>query len=233
MATSGVTTFNPEFAEIIDQACSIAGFNATTGYEMRSARFAANMLFAEWQNRGLNLWTISSGSTALTQGTATYNLPADAVDMFEVDIRTNAGNITLQSDLHMNRISTSVYSSIPNKLTQGRPIQYLVNRLVTPTITLWPVPDGTQTWTMFYYYLRRIQDSGSNVGYTADMPTRFLPPLVMGLAYQMAMRKPELSDRVIPLKAAYEEQFDLSAGEDREKASVRLIPWTGSMSGGQ
>ncbi len=229
MASSGVTTFNPEFAEIIDQACSISGFNATTGYEYRSARFATNMLFAEWQNRGLNLWTISSSSTTLTQGTATYNLPADAVDMFEVDIRTDAGNTTLQSDLHMNRISTSVYSSIPNKLTQGRPIQYLVNRLVTPTITLWPVPDGTQTWTMFFYYLRRVQDAGSNAGYTADMPTRFLPALVMGLAYQMALRKPELQERVVPLKAAYEEQFDLAAQEDREKASVMLVPYLGPM----
>lgn len=227
MTTSGVATWNPEIVDLVEEACSIAGFTPRSGYDFRSARFALNSLFAEWANRGINLWTLTSTSTTLVQGTATYSMPTDAVDAYEVVVRTNAGNTSLQSDLRIDRISASTYSTIPNKLTQGRPIQYLVNRLIAPSITLWPIPDGTTTWVLFYYYLRRVQDAGASADFTTDMPFRAYPAIVAGLAYQMALRKPEVQDRVPFLKSYYEEQWNLFRDEDREKADVRLVPYVG------
>lgn len=227
MTTSSTTAFNPTIVELVENAADMAGTELRTGWDFRAARFSMNLLLAEWANRGLNYWTLSSTSTLCVQGTATYNLPTDCVDVFEMDMRTNVASQTLQADLRMNRISASVYATIPNKLSQGRPIQYMVNRQIAPTVTVWPVPDGTQTWTLFFYYLRRIQDAGSNAGFTLDMPFRFLPAFVAGLAYHIAMRKPELMDRVPGLKINYAEQFQLAADEDREKASVRFVPYVG------
>lgn len=227
MATSGVTTFNPQNADLIEQACTLAGFEARTGYDFRTARFALNMLFQEWANIGLNLWTLDNYSTDLTAGTSTYNLPVDTVDTFEVVMRTDEGSEMLQSDLQMNRISMSVYSSIPNKLTQGRPIQYMINRQIQPTITYWPVPDDTQTWTAVVYYLRRMDDTGQSGQYTLDTPARFYPAMLSGLAYQMCLRKPGLEARLPLVQAEYARQLELATGEDREKAPIQLVPFMG------
>jgi hypothetical protein len=186
-----------------------------------------NLLTIEWQNRGLNLWTIDSGTQTLTAGTSQYTLPADTIDLLDHVIRTNAGNTTTQSDLTINRIGVSSYAAIPNKLTQGRPLQVWVERLKTaPRINLWPVPDDSQTYTFVYWRLRRVEDAGNGVE-TADMNFRFLPCLVAGLAYHIAMKVPELVTRVDMLKAAYDEQYNLAAGEDREKTSERFVPRVG------
>jgi hypothetical protein len=185
-----------------------------------------NLLTIEWQNRGINMWTIDSGTIPLTQGTGQYDLPADTIDLLEHQVRTNSGNVNTQSDLTLSRISVSTYASIPNKLTQGRPIQLYIERLRdAPKVNVWPVPDN-DSYTLYYWRMRRIEDAGSGVQ-TSDMNFRFFPVLVAGLAYYIAMKVPELVERVGMLKSIYDEQFQLAAGEDREKASVRFVPRMG------
>ena len=227
MATSGTTAFDMDFAEIAEEAWERAGREMRSGYDLRTARRSMNLLTIEWQNRGLNLWTIDSGTQTLTAGTSQYTLPADTIDLLDHVIRTNAGNTTTQSDLVISRIGVSSYAAIPNKLTQGRPLQVWIERLQSaPRINLWPVPDDSTTYTFVYWRLRRIEDAGNGVE-TADMNFRFLPCLVAGLAYHIAMKVPELVTRVDMLKAAYDEQYNLAAGEDREKTSERFIPRVG------
>lgn len=228
MATSGTTAFNLDFTEIAEEAWERAGREMRSGYDLRTARRSMNLLTIEWQNRGINMWTIDEGIINLVQGTATYNLPADTIDLLEHVVRTGAGNVTTQSDLTISRISVSTYSSIPNKLAQGRPIQLYIDRgQVNPTVTVWPVPDqgpqGQPFYILKYYRMRRIQDAGSGVQ-TADVNFRFLPCLVAGLGYYIAQKDPALMPRIPMLQAEYERQFELAAGEDREKAPVRFVP---------
>ena len=227
MASSGTTAFDMDFTEIAEEAWERAGREMRPGYDLRTARRSMNLLTIEWQNRGLNLWTIDSGTQTLTAGTSQYTLPADTIDLLDHVIRTNAGNTTTQSDLTINRIGVSSYAAIPNKLTQGRPLQVWVERLKTaPRINLWPVPDDSQTYTFVYWRLRRVEDAGNGVE-TADMNFRFLPCLVAGLAYYIAMKVPELVTRIDMLKMVYDEQYNLAAGEDREKTSERFVPRVG------
>lgn len=202
-----------------------------SGYDFRTARRSFNLLTTEWANRGVNLWTVESGSIALAAGTATYNLPLDTIDLIEHVIRQNPGSSSTQTDININRISVSTYSTIPNKLNIGRPIQVYINRqsgaqtptgIQYPTITVWPVPSDN-SYTFVYWRLRRIQDAGNGDG-TADIPYRFLPALTAGLAYQIAMKRPEAAARIPMLQAEYERQWDLASSEDREKAPLRIVP---------
>ena len=223
MATSGTTAFDMDFTEIAEEAWERAGRELRSGYDLRTARRSMNLMTIEWQNRGINLWTIDEGVVPLVKGTSEYTLPADTIDLLEQVIRTNSGVEATQQDLTINRISVSTYASIPNKLTQGRPIQVWIERLRdAPTINVWPVPDSGD-YIFKYYRMRRIQDAGSGVQ-TADMNFRFLPCLVAGLAYYISMKVPELMARMPMLKEAYEEQFALAAGEDRDKTSARFVP---------
>jgi len=228
MATSGTTAFNPDFTEIAEEAFERAGREMRSGYDLRTARRSMNLLTIEWQNRGINMWTIDEGTINLVQGTGTYALPADTIDIMEQLIRTGSGSSSTQQDISVSRISVSTYSSIPNKLSQGRPIQVWVDRgRDNPSINVWPVPDqGTAEAPYYifkYWRLRRIEDAGDGVD-TADMNFRFLPTLMAGLAYYIAMKDPNLVSRVPMLQAEYENQFEFAAGEDREKASVLLVP---------
>jgi len=221
MATSGTTSFNMDFTEIAEEAWERAGREMRSGYDLRTARRSMNLMTIEWQNRGINLWTIDEGTVSLTEGTATYNLPADTIDLLEQVIRTGSG--TTQQDLTISRISVSTYATIPTKTDTGRPIQVFIERLRDqPRITVWPVPSSND-YTFVYWRLRRIEDAGSGAQ-TADMNFRFLPCLVAGLAYHIAMKVPELAPRVEMLKAEYEAQFVLAAGEDREKTPFRFVP---------
>jgi len=223
MATSGTTAFNMDFTEIAEEAWERAGRELRSGYDLRTARRSMNLMTIEWQNRGINLWTIDEGTLNLVSGTSQYNLPADTIDLLEQVIRTNAGNTATQSDLTISRISVSTYASIPNKLSTGRPIQVWIERLRDqPRINVWPVPDSND-YVFQYWRMRRIEDAGSGVE-TPDMNFRFLPCLVAGLAYHIAMKVPELAPRVDMLKAEYEAQFILAAGEDREKTPFRFVP---------
>jgi hypothetical protein len=223
MATSGTTAFNLDFTEIAEEAWERAGKEMRSGYDLRTARRSMNLMTIEWQNRGINMWTIDQGEINLVAGTAEYDLPADTIDLLDHVVRTGDGSVSTQADLTINRISVSTYSTIPNKLTQGRPIQVWIKRLRdNPTITVWPVPEN-DNYKFVYWRMRRIQDAGAGVE-TADANFRFLPALVAGLAYHIAMKVPELVDRVAMLKGAYEEQFALAAEEDREKAPFRMVP---------
>ena len=223
MTTSGTTAFNMDFTEIAEEAWERAGREMRSGYDLRTARRSMNLMTIEWQNRGINLWTIDEGTISLTTGTSEYDLPADTIELLEQVIRTGAGNQSTQSDLTISRVSVSTYASIPNKLSRGRPIQVWIERLRdSPKINVWPVPDSNE-YTFRYWRLRRIQDAGAGAE-TADMNFRFFPCLVAGLAYHIAMKIPELAERLPMLKQAYEEQFMLAAGEDREKTPARFVP---------
>ena len=225
MTTSGTTTFDLDLNEYVEEAFERCGAELSTGYDLKTARRSMNLLFADWANRGINLWTVEQGTIPLVQGTATYNLPNDTVDLIEHVIRTGAGNISTQVDLTITRISVSTYSSIPNKLQQARPIQLWINRQTpTPTVTVWPVPDQTNNYQLIYWRLRRIQDAGAGGTYTQDVPFRFMPCLVAGLAYYLSMKIPGAMERMQILKAQYDEAWDFASTEDREKAAVRFVP---------
>jgi hypothetical protein len=308
MTTTGSTLFNLDFTEIAEEAWERAGREMRSGYDLRTARRSMNLMTIEWQNRGINMWTIEEGVITLTPGLNTYALPVNTIDLLEQVIRTGANTASTQADLNITRISVSTYATIPNKLQQARPIQVWVQRLsgqvnpasatlvgnitstattitlssVTslaasgfiridaediyytyitgntlggvfrgqnsttaaahttgtaifvpqlPAVTVWPTPDNSTTYQFVYWRLRRVQDAGSGVE-TADMNFRFLPCVVAGLAYYIAMKVPELMPRMEMLKAAYNEQFELAAGEDREKAAIRFVPRRQFIGGG-
>jgi len=301
MATNGGTSFNLDLNELVEEAFERAGLELRTGYDLRTARRSLNLMTIEWANRGINLWTIEQGQIPMVTGQASYPFPVDTIDLLDQVIRQNAGT-TNQIDINISRISESTYMTLPNKLTQGRPIQVWINRqsgqsnpttalldgtisatdttitltstadvatngfikidnetiyysnvsgnqllncargqndttatahttgaAITnqnlPSINVWPTPNAPGNQYMFVYYrLRRVQDAGTGAT-EQDIPFRFLPCMVAGLAYYVAMKKPEVpGDRVLALKAAYEEQFQLAADEDREKASIRFVP---------
>jgi hypothetical protein len=223
MATSGTTNFSLDLTELVEEAFERVGSELRSGYDLKTARRSLNLLFADWSNRGINLWTIEQGSQVLTPGTATYNLPSDTVDLLEHVLRTGAGVAATQSDLTITRISVSTYATIPNKLQQARPIQIYINRQATPNFTVWPVPDSSQTYTLVYWRLRRIQDAGNGIN-TMDVPFRFVPAMVAGLAYYLALKIPSGVERLPILKAQYDEAWELASSEDREKAAIRLVP---------
>lgn len=232
MATSGTASFNLDLTELVEEAFERAGSEMRTGYDLKTARRSLNLLFADWSNRGINLWTIEQGSQVLTPGTATYTLPADTVDLLEHVVRTGAGVASTQADLTITRISVSTYATIPNKLQQARPIQiYIDRKTAAPTFTVWPTPDASQTYTLVYWRLRRTQDAGGGVN-TMDVPFRFLPAMVAGLAYYLALKVPGGAERLQILKAQYDEAWELASSEDRDKSAIRLVPRQQFIGGG-
>ena len=234
MTTSGTSTFNLDLNNLVEEAFERCGAELRTGYDMRTARRSLNLLTIEWANKGINLWTVEQGSIPMVQGTVTYSLPVDTIDLLDHVIRTQSG--INQTDINITRISVDTYSTIPNKLAQGRPIQVWINRqsganyTATPTvgidypsINVWPCPDQSNYYTFVYWRLRRIQDAGNGVD-TQDIPFRMLPAMVAGLAYYLSLKIPDALPRVPMLKAMYDESWQLAADEDREKASLRLAP---------
>ena len=300
MTTTGSTLFNMDFTEIAEEAWERAGREMRSGYDLRTARRSMNLMTIEWQNKGINMWTMEQGFINLTPGLATYALPTDTIDLLEHVVRTGQNTSSTQADLTISRISVSTYATIPNKLQQARPIQVWIQRLsgqVNPTsatldgtitatadtitlstvvglagsgfiridsediyytyitsnvlggvyrgqnnttaashttgtaiyvpqlpaVTLWPTPDNSTPYQFVYWRLRRVQDAGAGVE-TADMNFRFLPCLVAGLAYHIAIKTPDLMPRIQMLKQIYDETFETAAGEDREKAPARFVP---------
>lgn len=228
MTTSGTTIWNPDIAELAEEAYERAGLEMRSGYDLRTARRSLNFLLTEWANKGLNLWTVNSGTITLVAGQKTYTsadgLPDDAVDYIEHVCRTTSGGIA--SDISLNRISVSTYANIPTKDQSGRPYQIYVNRATAnPTITLWPVPDSSTTYTLAYWYLKRIDDATNPASQTMEIPFRFYNALVAGLAYQIALKRPEAAERISMLKDLYDEAFQLAADEDRDRSSDRFVPF--------
>ena len=297
--TSGSTGFNLDLTELVEEAFERAGSELRTGYDLKTARRSLNLLFADWANRGVNMWTFEQGTITLEQGLNTYPIPVDTVDLLDHVIRTQANVAATQSDLTITRISVSTYATIPNKLTQARPIQVWYQRLdgqtatttatfvsqdltaetvtlssttgfpttgyvnigtetifynwidgvtlngcfraqngttqITPTvgtavyinniprITVWPTPDGSQTYQFVYWRMRRVQDAGSGVN-VMDVPFRFVPCMVAGLAYYVALKVPGGMDRLGVLKQQYDEAWMSAADEDQERAALRLVP---------
>jgi len=214
MATSSSRDFDLDVAEIIEEAYERCGLEMKTGYDAKTARRSLNLMFAEWANRGLNMWTVNQGTVSVTSGTASYDLANDYVDLLEVVLR-NSSSV----DFTLTQMSRSEYLTIPNKATTGQPSQYYFNRQVTPTITLWATPDAS--YTLVYYYVRRIQDADTLVN-TTDAPFRFLPCMVAGLAYYLAIKK--APDRIQILKTLYEEEFQRAAAEDANSTPLKLTP---------
>jgi hypothetical protein len=300
MTTTGSTLFNMDFTEIAEEAWERAGREMRSGYDLRTARRSMNLMTIEWQNKGINMWTMEQGFINLVPGLATYALPTNTIDLLEHVIRTGSNTASTQADLTITRISVSTYATIPNKLQQARPIQVWIQRLsgeVNPTsstlastisstdttitldtvvglagsgfirldaediyytyitgnvlggvfraqnnttaaahtastavyvpqlpaVTVWPTPDNSTTYQFVYWRLRRVQDAGAGAE-TADMNFRFLPCVVAGLAYHIAVKTPELMPRIQMLKQIYDETFEMAAGEDREKAAIRFVP---------
>ena len=214
MATSGTRTFNLDIAEIVEEAYERCGLEVRTGYDAKTARRSLNLMFAEWANRGLNLWTVDSKEITLAQGQASYTFLPDVVDLLDVVVRRN------NTDYEVQRISRGEYTTLPNKTTQGRPSQYWFNRQIDPVINLWAVPENS-TDVLIYYYVERIEDAGGYTN-TSDLPFRFFPCMVAGLAYYLAMKR--APDRIQMLKTVYEEEFQRAADEDQGRTPLKLQP---------
>ena len=214
MTTSGSRDFNLDVGEIIEEAYERCGLEVRTGYDARTARRSLNLMFADWANRGLNLWTVTQTTQALTQGTATYTLAADVVDILEMVLRRDG------TDYEVERISRGEYLTFPNKTAQGRPSQFYFDRQIQPVITLWQPPENS-TDILVFYYVRRLQDADTLVN-TTDMPFRFYPCMVAGLAYYLAMKR--APERLQILKAVYEEEFMRAAEEDEDRVPLKLQP---------
>ena len=219
MTTSGVATFNLEFDDLINEAYERCGLETREGFDMRTARVSLNLLFAEWANRGLNLWTIEQRSVTMVSGQAEYTLPSDTVNVLSAVIRTGSGQT--QQDITIDRISQNEYLHLPDKNTMSRPSQFYVQRTISPKLFVYPAPDSSEPYIFRYYGVRRIEDTGGFTN-TADIVFRFLPCLVAGLAYYLAMKKSP--DRIAILKQIYDEEFTRAAQEDRDIASVYLTP---------
>ena len=298
--TSGASAFNLDLTELVEEAYERAGSEMRTGYDLRTARRSLNIMFADWANRGINMWTIESGIIPLVQGQNTYALPDDTVDLLEHVIRTGGNVSATQADLTITRISVSTYATIPNKIQQARPIQVWVQRFngqnsptglqlsggisataaqitlnsviglpatgfvkidneiinygyisgntlyncfrgqqdttaalhnsgtavywaQVPAVTVWPTPDGAQSYQFVYWRLRRTQDAGGGVN-VMDVPFRFIPCMAAGLSYYLAMKVPGAAERLDVLKQQYDEAWQLASDEDREKAAIRFVP---------
>ena len=247
MAISGTYAFNPDLSEIVEEAYERAGLEMRSGNDLRTARRSLNLLTLEWQNRGINLWTIDESRVAersdgvalttnyLEKDVASYNLDVGTIGVLDLVLRTDDGSASQQMDYRLNRISQPTYSTIPNKMSSARPLQYYLQRKEIldvaadgsdqkDTITLWPVPEKDSTYKIIYWRMKRISDTGNPASDTMQVPGRFMPALIAGLAYHVALKRPEAMQRVSMLKQFYEEEFKTASEEDRVKASVRFVP---------
>ena len=214
MAVSDSTDFELDVAEYIEEAFERCGLEVRTGYDLKSAKRSLNLMLAEWANRGLNQWTITQTTQALTSGTATYNLNTNVIDVLSVVVRRSS------TDFAMERISRSTYLGIPTKSTTGRPNQFFLDRQITPVLKIWPTPENS-TDTIIFDALTRMDDADTFIN-TMDMPFRFFPCLAAGLAYYISMKR--APNRTQMLKAVYEEEFQRAMTEDRDRASFNVVP---------
>ena len=219
MATSGTKTFQLTIADTIEEAYELAGLELRTGYDAETARRSLNIMFADWANRGVNLWTIEQVTTNLTAGTSSYTLNSFDIDIVSAVIRQINGSTT--TDIQLTRIGRSEYLNIPDKASTGRPTQYFLDRQTTPVVKVWPTPDSAATYRLVANTIQRIDDVTASAQ-DQEIPSRFMPCMASGLAYYIALKKnPE---RVPLLKQQYEQDFQLAADEDRGRASLHLVP---------
>ena len=214
MAVSGSTDFELDVAEYIEEAFERCGIEVRTGYDLKSARRSLNLMLAEWANRGLNQWTISQSTQALTKGTGNYTLDSGVIDVLSVVVRRDG------TDFSLDRISRDTYLAIPTKTTEARPSQFFLDRQIQPVLNLWPVPENS-TDTVVFDALTRMDDADTYVN-TVDMPFRFFPCLAAGLAYYISIKRAPNKTQL--LKAVYEEEFERAMTEDRDRASFKVVP---------
>ena len=224
MATSSTNTFNTTFYvdEIKEEAFDLAGGQPQSGYDGRSARRSLNFLLTDWQNRGVLLWATDLQTETLVADAASFTLDASTIDILDAYMRRATDNV----DLQMNRISYEEYEQIADKTTSGSPTQFATLRgESTETVYVWPVPDSTTTYTFRYYRIRRLYDITKSALQNADVPFRFLPCLVNGLAYYLAMKIPNTRpDRISMLKLNYEETFKTAFESDKQRADMKIVP---------
>ena len=214
MATSNSRDFDLDVAELVEEAYERCGLQVKTGYDAKTARRSLNLMFADWANRGINLWTVQLGTQALTAGTTEYTLTSDVVDLLEIVVRRN------DTDFQVQRISRSDYQNLPNKTTSGRPSSLYLDKQIVPKINLWPAPENS-TDVLRYYFIQRIQDADAAIN-NMDAPFRFLPCMAAGLAYYLSVKK--APDRVQLLKTIYEEEFQRASDMDQDRVPTRLTP---------
>ena len=214
MAVSGSKDFELDVSDYIEEAFERCGKEMRTGYDLKTAKRSLNLLFADWANRGLNQWTIQQVTTTLTQGVSDITVGADTIDILSIVVRRD------NTDYGIQRLSRDDYINIPNKTQQSRSSQWFLDRLISPILKLWPVPDNS-TDQIIYNRLVRLDDADSATD-TLQIPFRFYPALAAGLAYYIAIKK--APDRIQLLKALYEEEMQRAMDEDRDRASFNIVP---------
>ena len=223
MAVSGSKDFELDVADYVEEAFERCGLELRTGYDLKTATRSLNLMLAEWSNRGLNQWTVAQKTIPMVADTTVYDVdsttPTATIDVLDVFIRETIGGTA--TDVPLSRMSRAEYSHVATKSTTGKPNQFYVNKLLSPTITVWPAPDKSSTYTVYVNALTRMDDADAGAN-TMQVPFRFYPCLAAGLAYYIALKK--APDRVQMLKAMYEEEFDRALSQDEERASFRVSP---------
>lgn len=220
MTTSGTTAFDLDIDDLVEEAYERLGMRMTSGNQLKTARRSLNLLFLDWANRGLNLWTIEQAVLPIVQGDNEVALPLDTVNVLTAVIRDPSTSPSI--DITIDRISRAEYLNVPNKTTEARPAQFYIERTNTPKVYLYPAAD--KAYSLVYYRIRRIQDAGDYTN-TTDVNFRFLPCMVAGLSYYLSLKF--APDRVGALKQIYEEEFARAAAEDRDTASFFIVPDVG------
>jgi len=223
MATSGTTSFNLDIDDVIEESFERCGIRNTKGYDLKSSRRSLNLLFSEWGNRGVHLWKVELKNQLLTAGTITYATPSDCSDVLEAYISTSDTITSSTQDVSLTKIDRSAYAGLPNKGQTGQPSQYYVDRQTTPSISLYLAPDTITYTYLKYYYIQRIQDAGSYTN-QPDLPYRFLPCMVSGLAFYLSQKY--APDRIQPLKLLYEDELERALQEDGQRTSLYISPFT-------
>jgi len=220
MALSGSTNFEPNVTEFIEEAYERCGLELRTGYDLKTAIRSVNLMLAEWANRGLNQWTIEQGTETVVEGQNDYPLHANIIDVLDVVVRRTVNSVP--TDISISRVSRSEFINIPNKTTKARPSQFFFDKLSTPVLKVWPAPENSTDVLVFNKIVR--MDDADKATNTMDMPFRFYPCFVAGLAYYISLKKnPQLTPQ---LKAIYEEEFRRAADQDEDRASFRVRPYT-------
>jgi len=223
MAVSGSKNFELDVADYIEEAFERCGLELRTAYDLKTARRSLNLLLAEWANRGLNQWTIQEKTISMVAGTTSYNVDSTnstaAIDVLDAFMRQTINSEN--SDIQMTRLSRSEYSSVPNKSTTGTPLQFFVDKQISPTISVYPTPDKSSTYTVHLNVLTRMDDVDAATD-TLQLPFRFYPCLAAGLAYYISIKKSP--ERTGLLKQIYEEEFQRALDADEDRASFSITP---------
>ena len=218
MATSGTRAFSLDVATAIEEAYELAGLEARTSYDAVTARRSMNIMFADWSNRGIQMWEVTKIELSLIEGTNEYTINSFDIDVLDAYVERTVGGVV--TDYPLDRIDRNEYISIPNKATQSRATEFWLERQKSPVIHLYPTPENS-TDKLIYYVWRTIEDAAASVN-SVDIPTRFMPCLVSGLAYYLCIKKNVQKLPVI--QALYERDLANALRYDEDRSNIRLVP---------